>query len=200
MTRKQDHQESAPRQGRVVERILSTADELFYREGVRAVGIQRVIEEAGIAKASLYAHFESKDDLVAACMERRAKSTRDLIAAALAAAPSDPRAKLLALFDFQYQAATDPNFHGCPVQKTNTEITEPSHPARAVAAQHRQWVVELFTRLVREAKLSSPDYVVGTLIVLFDGAIASTVADNDPIATRYARWAAQQIIDAHLPA
>jgi AcrR family transcriptional regulator len=196
MTRKE---EGAPRQGSVAERILATADELFYREGVRAVGIQRVIEEAGIAKASLYAHYASKDDLVAACMERRAQATRVAIGVALASAPQDPRAQLLALFDFQYQAASDPNFHGCPVQKTNTEITEPDHPARAVAAQHRQWVVELFARLVREARLSSPDYVAGTLIVLFDGAIASTVADNDPIATRYARWAAQQIIDAHLP-
>jgi AcrR family transcriptional regulator len=196
MTRKE---EGAPRQGSVAERILTTADELFYREGVRAVGIQRVIEEAGIAKASLYAHYASKDDLVAACMERRAQSTRDAIDAVLAAAPPDPRGKLLALFDFQHQAATDPNFHGCPVQKTTTEITEPEHPARAVATRHRQWILELFGRLVKEAKLKSPDYVAGTLIVLFDGAIASTVADGDPAATRYARWAAQQIIDAHLP-
>lgn len=196
MTRKQ---EGAPRQGSVAERILTTADELFYREGVRAVGIQRVIEEAGIAKASLYAHYASKDDLVAACMERRAQSTRDAIDAVLAAAPPDARAKLLTLFDFQYQAATDPNFHGCPVQKTTTEITEPDHPARAVATQHRQWLQELFARLVKEARLTSPEFVTGTLIVLFDGAMAATVADNDPAATRYARWAAQQIIDAHLP-
>lgn len=196
MTRKE---EGAPRQGSVAERILTTADELFYREGVRAVGIQRVIEEAGIAKASLYAHYASKDDLVAACMEKRAQSTRDAIDAVLAAAPADPRGKLLALFDFQYRAATDPNFHGCPVQKTTTEITEPEHPARAVAARHRQWLFALFGSLVKEAKLTSPDYVAGTLIVLFDGAMAATVADNDPIATRYARWAAEQIIDAHLP-
>lgn len=196
MTRKE---EGAPRQGSVAERILTTADELFYREGVRAVGIQRVIEEAGIAKASLYAHYASKDDLVAACMERRAQSTRDAIEAVLAAAPADARAKLLTLFDFQYQAATDPNFHGCPVQKTTTEITEPNHPARAVATRHRQWLQELFARLVKEAKLTSPEFVTGTLIVLFDGSMAATVADNNPIATRYARWAAQQIIDAHLP-
>ena len=158
-----------------------------------------MIDEAGIAKASLYAHYASKDDLVAACMERRAQATRAAIDAALAAAPHDPRAKLLALFDFQRQAVADPDFHGCPVQKTNTEITEPDHPAKAVTAQHRQWVLELFARLVKEAKLTSPDYVAGTLIVLFDGAIATTMADSDPNATRYARWAAEQIIDAHLP-
>jgi AcrR family transcriptional regulator len=183
----------------VGERILSAADDLFYREGVRAVGIQRVIEEAGIAKASLYAHYASKDDLVAACLERRANATRTAVEAVLAAAPDNPRAKLLALFDFQRQAVADPGFHGCPVQKTHTELAECDHPAKRVTAAHRQWMLDLFNRLVKEAGVTSPDYVAGTLVVLFDGAIATTMVDHDPNATRYARWAAEQIIDAHSP-
>jgi AcrR family transcriptional regulator len=183
----------------VAERILTTADELFYREGVRAVGIQRVIEEAGIAKASLYAHFASKDDLVAACMERRGEATRAAVTAALDAAADNPRAKLLALFDFQGKAAGDPGFHGCPVQKTHAELHEPDHPAKQVTAAHRQWLLDLFARLVKEASLTSPDYVAGALVVLFDGAIATTMVDGNPNATRYARLAAEQIIDAHLP-
>jgi AcrR family transcriptional regulator len=183
----------------VAERILSTADDLFYREGVRAVGIQRVIDEAGIAKASLYAHYASKDDLVAACIDRRANATRAAIEAALAAAPDDPRAKLLALFDFQRQAVADPGFHGCPVQKTHAELAECDHPAKRVTTAYRQWMLDLFARLVKETGVTSPDYVAGTLIILFDGAIATTMADHDPNATRYARWAAEQIIDAHLP-
>jgi AcrR family transcriptional regulator len=185
--------------GSVSERILSTADDLFYREGVRAVGIQRVIEEAGIAKASLYAHYASKDDLVAACMERRADATRAAVEAALAAAPADPRAQLLALFDFQREAVASPGFHGCPVQKTHTEIVEADHPAKLVTVAHRQWLLDLFARLVKEAGLTSPDAVTGTLVVLFDGAIATTMVDGNCNATRYARWAAEQIIDAHLP-
>jgi AcrR family transcriptional regulator len=184
----------------VAERILTTADELFYREGVRAVGIQRVIDEAGIAKASLYAHYASKDDLVAACMERRGQATQTAVAAALDAAPDNPRAKLLALFDFQRKAVIDPGFHGCPVQKTHAELlAESDHPARRVTAAHRQWLLELFARLVKEAGVTSPDYVAGALVVLFDGAIATTMVDGDPNATRYARLAAEQIIDAHQP-
>jgi AcrR family transcriptional regulator len=183
----------------VGERILSTADELFYREGVRAVGIQRVIEEAGIAKASLYAHYASKDDLVAASIERRANANRAAAEAALAAAPDEPRAKLLALFEFQRQAVSDPGFHGCPVQKTHAELADCDHPAKRVTAAHRQWLIELFGRLVKEAGLTSPDDVAGTLLVLFDGAIATTMVDGNRDATRYARWAAEQIIDAHVP-
>jgi AcrR family transcriptional regulator len=186
----------------VAERILTTADELFYREGVRAVGIQRVIDEAGIAKASLYAHYASKDDLVAACMDRRGQMTRCALGAKLDAAPDNPRAKLLALFDFQREAVIDPGFHGCPVQKTNAELlAETDHPAKKVTAAHRQWLLELFARLVKEAGLTSPDYVAGALIVLFDGAIATTMVDGcGANATRWARLAAEQIIDAHLPA
>jgi AcrR family transcriptional regulator len=183
----------------VGERILATADELFYREGVRAVGIQRVIDEAGIAKASLYAHYASKDDLVAACMERRGQANRAAINAVLEAAPDNPRAKLLALFDFQREAVIDPGFHGCPVQKTHAELHEPDHPARRVTATHRRWLLDLLARLVKEAGLTSPDYVAGALVVLFDGAIATTMVDGDPNVTRYARLAAEQIIDAHLP-
>ena len=188
-----------PPPGTVAERILSTADELFYREGVRAVGIQRVIEEAGIAKASLYAHYASKDHLVAACMERRAQTSRAAIAAALDAAPDNPRAKLLALFDFQREAVIDPGFHGCPVQKTHAELHDPEHPAKKITAIHRQWLLDLLRRLVKEAGLTSPAYVAGALLVLFDGAIATTMVDRDPNASRYARLAAEQIIDAHLP-
>ena len=85
------------------------------------------------------------------------------------------------------------------MQKTHAELAECDHPAKRVTAAHRQWLLELFARLVKEAGLTSPDYVAGTLIVLFDGAIATTMVDRDPNATRYSRWAAEQIIDAHLP-
>jgi AcrR family transcriptional regulator len=189
-----------PLRSAVAERILRTADELFYREGVRAVGIQRVIDEAGIAKASLYAHYESKDDLVAACMERRGQATRAALTCAMSKAPDNPRAKLLALFDFQREAVTDPGFHGCPVQKAHAELlAETDHPARRVTAAHRQWLLDLFAGLVKETGVTSPDYVAGALLVLFDGAIATTMVDSNPNATRYARLAAEQIIDAHLP-
>ena len=199
MTRNEETGSGTSRQGSVAERILSTADELFYKEGVRAVGIQRVIEEAGIAKASLYAHFASKDELVAACMERRAQESRAALIAAMDAAPANPRAKLLALFDLQCHVVDNPEFRGCPVQKTYAELQDPNHPVKEVAAAHRQWLIELLARLVEEAGLEQPDYVRGALLVLFDGAIATTMVDKDPLASRYARIAAQQIIDSHLP-
>ena len=99
-------------------------------------------------------------------MDRRGQASRAAINAALDAAPADPRAKLLALFDFQREAVIDPGFHGCPVQRTHAELHEPDHPAKRITAAHRQWLLDLFARLVKEARLTSPDYVAGALLVL----------------------------------
>jgi AcrR family transcriptional regulator len=183
----------------VAERILSTATDLFYREGVRAVGIQRVIDEAGIAKASLYAHYASKDDLVAACIRKHGETAHACVDGRLAAAP-DARSKLLALFDIQVDLASREDYRGCPFQNAASEIADPNHPAKAATADVRQWIRGLIGGLVKEAGLESPEEVAGTLLVLYDGAAATSLVDANPAAARHARWAAERLIDAHLPA
>jgi AcrR family transcriptional regulator len=184
----------------VGERILSTATDLFYREGVHAVGIQRVIDEAGIAKASLYAHYESKDDLVAACLARHAANARAAIGARLARPGLDARGKLLALFDAQVESVQSTAFRGCPFLNVTSEIAESAHPAKRVIAAQRAWLHELVAGLVADAGAASPQPLAGTLVVLFDGASSSSVIDDDPAAARHARWAAERMIDAELPA
>lgn len=181
----------------VGERILSTASELFYREGVRAVGIQRVIDEAGIAKASLYAHYASKDDLVAACIEQRAAAWRTRVDERLGG-PGDARSKLLKLFDLGVEWISAPGFRGCPFLNAGSEIADPSHPARIVTARHREWLRGLITSLVREAGVHAIDEVAGALIVLHDGAAASALVDGNPSAARHARRAAERLLDAYL--
>lgn len=183
----------------VAERILRTASDLFYREGVRAVGIQRVIDEAGIAKASLYAHYASKDDLVAACMDDRAAAARARMDAALADPTLDGRGRLLRFFDLQAEGITDPGFRGCPFLNASSEIADPQHPARAAARRQRAWLHETLTRLAAEAGASSPADLAGALVVLHDGAAASALADESPDAARHARRAVEQLLDAHLP-
>ena len=101
-------------------RLVATASELFYREGVRAVGIQRVLDEAGVAKASLYAHFESKDELVAACLDQRICAWRAHVGAQLERSPLNARGKLLLLFDLEVEWIRSPEFRGCPLQSVGT--------------------------------------------------------------------------------
>jgi AcrR family transcriptional regulator len=184
----------------VGERILATATDLFYREGVRGVGIQRVIDEADIAKASLYAHYPSKDDLVAACISRRGAVVREAVERRLAASDLDARGQLLALFDFQVESVEGPDFRGCPFLNASSEIADPTHPVKAVIAAQRAWLHDLIARLVKDAGLIPAPHVAGTLIVLFDGGSSSSLIDGTSAAARHARWAAEQLLDAHRPA
>src|ERR1700761_3232910 len=95
------------------ERLLAAADELFYAEGVQSVGIDRVIERAGVAKASLYSTFGTKEELVRAYLENRHEMTLGRLRAAVAAAGEDPVQRILAVFDSQAQLYRRPTFHGC---------------------------------------------------------------------------------------
>jgi AcrR family transcriptional regulator len=180
----------------VEDRLVATASELFYREGIRAVGIQRVIEEAGVAKASLYAHFESKDELVAACLDQRICKWRAHVDAHLEQSPLDARGKLLSLFDLEVEWIRGPEFRGCPAQAVGTEIADPAHPAKRVMAGHRRWLHDLVTTLAREAGLQPLDTVVGALIVLYDGASAAALVDGNAEMASHARWAVERVIDA----
>src|SRR5262249_55054957 len=143
-------------------------------------------------------HYRSKDDLVAACVQQRSDAVRSAVEARLAQPGLDSRAKLLALFDVQLESVASADFRGCPFLNASREIAEANHPAKRVIAAQRRWLHELIAGLVREAGISSPDEVAGALVVLFDGGSSSSLVDGNPAAARYARWAAQQILDAHL--
>ena len=114
----------------VRDRIMATACRLFYAEGIQAVGIQRIIDEAGIAKASLYAHFASKDDLVAAYLESKAKAVRATLGAHLDNPRLGPKAKVLKFFDLMVDTAANPAFRGCAFQNASAEVTDRTHPIR----------------------------------------------------------------------
>ena len=175
----------------VRERLLDTADQLFYKEGVRAVGIDRVLAEAGAAKASLYLHFGCKDDLVAAHVERRVVGARSQVETYLSSTPPNERA--LRFFDWVVEWVKSPNFRGCPLQHVVAEITDPKHPARVVAAAQRAWLHARFSEWARAAGVTDPRATAGALVVLFDGAIAASEQDG-PQRARDARWMAEKLL------
>jgi AcrR family transcriptional regulator len=180
----------------VRERILATACRLFYEEGIQAVGIQRIIDEAGIAKASLYAHFPSKDELVAAYLETKGRGLRDAATGYLDNPRLGARAKILKLFDMMVSAAEAPTFRGCAFQNAGAEVADPTHPIRVAVGRQRTWLHETFAALAREiaGTGAAADRLAGSLMVLYDGAAASTLLDGDPAAARHARWAAEKML------
>ncbi len=177
----------------VRERLIDSADRLFYQEGFRAVGIDRVLAEAGAAKASLYAHFGSKDELMAACIERRALEARAQIQAYVATA--EPEQRPLRLFDFLVDWVFEKTFRGCPVQHLVAEYPETGHPARQSALVQRQWLHEQLATWCAAASLQNPEQTARALVVLFDGALTAAEQDG-PERAKDARWAAEQLLKA----
>ncbi|MGW6902467.1 TetR/AcrR family transcriptional regulator [Streptomyces sp. NBC_01727] len=176
------------------ERLLEAADELFYGEGVQTVGIDRVIEHAGVAKASLYNIFGSKEGLVCAYLELRFARRRDRVARALTRFRT-PREQLLGVFDALGEAFTDPQFNGCPFARATSETTEDS-AIRKVADDYRAWVRGLFSELGAASGYANPEALARQLLLLFDGAEQSARMDRDPSAATTARAAAAALLDA----
>jgi AcrR family transcriptional regulator len=169
-----DSKESAkPVTKSVRERILEVATDLFYREGIRAIGVDTIVARSGVAKMSLYRSFPSKDDLVAAFLtaaDGRYWAWWDQV---VGRHPGDPHAQLRALFEAVGRRTTSPDYRGCPFVNTATEFPDAAHPGRAVALANKR---ELRTRLRRLAEAigaRDPDLLADQLWLLLDGAYAS---------------------------
>jgi AcrR family transcriptional regulator len=178
------------------ERLLAAANELFYNEGVHTVGIDRVIEQAGVAKASLYNTFGSKDELVRAYLEMRFANVTGRIMAAVQGYDT-PRERLLAVFEGQGELFAQPGYRGCAFARASAE-SHPGDLAEQAAEAYRRWVRELLTELAGQAGAPEPEALARQLHLLYDGSGTSARMDHDPGAADVARAAAAVLLDAAL--
>jgi AcrR family transcriptional regulator len=178
------------------ERVLKTASTLFYREGVRAVGVDRIAAEANVSKMTLYRHFPTKDDLVVAVLEARDEPARGLLSS-IVPAGATPRDRLLSPFAMLEPWFTSRGFRGCPFMNASLELADPGHPARAVAERHKTATRDHFAALAREAGAADPDALADQLAVLFDGAIAQAQMREPTGVARAALSAAATLVDAN---
>lgn len=153
------------------ERILKAATRLFYQEGIRAVGVDAVAAAAGVTKRTLYYHFESKDALVAACLQRRAREAAE----APELSPAAAVAAILARFDDLRDWFGTGRFRGCPFVNAVTEVGAPDHPAVRIAqafkSERRRW----FAVLLGRAGAAEPDALAAQLMLLVDGCIVGAL-------------------------
>lgn len=154
-------------------KIFDTARDLFYRRGVRAVGVDEIVCEAGVTKPSLYRAFKSKDDLVAACLRESGREGRDAIRSALDAAGCDPRDRLNALLRHYADKLNCPDFRGCPMSNVAVELPEPGHPGRQVIEQCKSDLRALMVQLARDLRAADPEGLADGLILVIEGAIAT---------------------------
>jgi len=152
------------------ERILNVASELFYHQGVRAIGIDTIIATAGVAKMSLYRAFPSKDDLVAAYLERRNEEFWERWERTQALHPDEPRLQLEALLDAIMRRTLSDAYRGCPFLNTATEFPGSTLPADAVIRAHKRRVSERLCTLAAAAGASDPQSLADQLQLVIDGA------------------------------
>jgi AcrR family transcriptional regulator len=175
-------------------RLLDAANELFYAEGVNSVGIDRVIEKAGVAKASLYSTFGSKEALVRAYLQERHTGTTGRLSAAIEAAGT-PREKILAVFATQAELFTEPDFRGCAFVAATSEARRGGLVEQA-ADEYRAWIRGMFRDLAEQVGASAPDLLAAQLQVIYDGTGLSARMDRRPDIATAARAAVVALLDA----
>jgi AcrR family transcriptional regulator len=180
----------------VRQRILETAQRLFYRDGFRAVGIDTVIAQAGVAKMSLYRHFSSKDDLIVAYLEESDRQYWEWLEGAVADI-QDPLERLVGMFDAIEKLAASPECLGCTFQETAAEFPSRDHPGHQVALAHKNEVRNRFAGLARDAGLREPRRLADQLLLVMDGAwVAARMYGPDNPAHGLAAMA-RTLIEAH---
>jgi AcrR family transcriptional regulator len=178
------------------ERILETADDLFYREGIHAVGIDTIIEKSGVAKMSLYRSFASKDALVAAYLEARSRRYWQWWDGVMAKSAGQPRRQLPDLFEAIAVRTRRPEFRGCAFMKAAAEFPEASSRVRVVALAHKKEMRKRLLELCRSIGAHQPEVLSNQLLMLIEGAYSTAGILGKRDAVKATANAAKALIDA----
>jgi AcrR family transcriptional regulator len=170
-----------------IERILETADRLFYGQGT-VIGVDTIAAEAGISKRTLYNHFPSKDALIVAYLQRRLRP--------IAVSEAPPAQQILDDFDRLERAFGWEGFRGCAFVNAVAELKDPQHAANAVALEFKERRRQWFRALLEQGGAADPEGLSLQLLLLVDGAIAAALVRKDPTVARAAKAAARVLLQA----
>jgi AcrR family transcriptional regulator len=175
--------------------LLDTAEALFARQGYRAVGIDTVLAQAGVAKMTLYKHFKSKEELIAAVLEHRGNAIAAALAERIATAPGGPRERLLAVFDWLAEAVRSPEFHGCLFIKAASEYPAAEDLPRQAALAFKEVCLRLLESLCRDLGADDPEGLARQLQLLIEGTLVMAFLQRNPQASGDARRAASKLLE-----
>jgi AcrR family transcriptional regulator len=181
------------------ERIISAASKLFYGEGIRAVSVDAVAEKAGLTKRTLYYHFRSKDDLVAAYLEVRDQPNLALFKRWFDEADGEVSAKVQAIFTHLARNASHPKWKGCGFLRTSAELANlPGHPAIRIGAAHKKKFEAWLRTMFEEAGIASAAPLARQILLLLDGCFAVVQLHRDPSYMETAGEAASSLVEMAL--
>jgi AcrR family transcriptional regulator len=156
------------------EQLLDAAQELFYREGVRAIGVDAVVERAGVNKMSLYRQFASKDELVAAYLTRMDARFRERFEASVAKHPGEPARQLLQCIDDLVRRASRPDYRGCAFVNVSAEFADSSHPARLCVTRNKHYLMSRLLEISTATGAADPQSLADALALIAEGVYASS--------------------------
>ena len=158
---------------RAAEKILSVARDLFYREGIRAIGVDEIVRRAGVTKPSLYRSFSSKDDLAASYLRQYDLDFWTRFEEAVAAHPGDPRAQVIAFLERVARRSQKPGYRGCGMTNAAVEYPEAGHPARIVSEDNKKELRRRLRAMAEEMGARDPEVLGDGLLLLIEGAYIS---------------------------
>lgn len=184
--------------GTARERLVAAATRLFYEEGIHSVGVDRVITEAGVTRATMYKQFAGKEGLVLTYLEAQDAAIRTIFEGAAAALPGDDLldAVLAGIAEDVRQHHT----RGCPFINAAAEYPDATGPVRLLIAQHRAWFRTTLEQVAAQAGLTYPHEVAASLVLLRDAALVGGYLDGDEVVEPAFLRTARAVIDAHRPA
>ena len=181
------------------DRIMAVAGDLFYRNGIGSVGVDRIIEDAGVAKATLYKNFRSKDNLIHAYLNEK----HDLTVVALTAIAESGQSageKIEGIFGYLEQLTQDEEFRGCAFVLAVAESPLPDSPAYQWAHRHKAHVRGIFSDILAQAvKRGQVETAVEKMMILYDGALISSALQGSPAPIHFALEMAHHVLRQHAP-
>ena len=181
------------------DKVFEVAADAFYRKGVRAVGVEAIVQQAGVAKISLYRSFPSKDALVVAYLENRNAKFWRQWDEAFGRYKDDPRAQLRAIVTYLAHRTTRPGYRGCPFINYCVEFPEPPYPGRKVAETNKREMRRRFVDIAEALGATQPSQLADGLLLLVDGAYAnSQVLGGAKGPANAIVWAAMALVDAQV--
>jgi AcrR family transcriptional regulator len=181
---------------RARERLLDTAEELFYAEGIHAVGIERILTDSGVGRASFYRHFESKDELIVAVLSGRDERWRAWLRATIDGYALPPEQRPLAVFDALAERFKRADFRGCAFINTMVEAADRSSAAHQVAAGHKESLTAYVDGLLADAGWSDHAAIAQQFQLLIDGSLVTALREGTPDAAVRARGIAAAVLAA----
>ncbi|PZE73511.1 TetR/AcrR family transcriptional regulator [Curtobacterium sp. MCBD17_013] len=180
-------------------RILETAARLFYEEGIRGVGVDRLIAEASVTKATFYKHYGSKDNLILAYVRSRHEQVKQAMDTIIAEAP-DARTAVGTWVDTVVDTTNDPDFRGCAFLNAAAEYHDPRHPVREVVSAHRDWYTDQLAELLQQAGHPLPGDGADELMLARDGAMVGSYAGDTIAACAALGRVASRVLGTDAPA